>query len=70
MDTKLPMHQCDFCKGYSAHHCLVFMLEKRRATLDKRGCSRVLLTGLSTAFDCLSNELLIVKIETYGFDYM
>ena len=26
------------------------------------------LTGLSEAFDCLSHELLIAKLDAYGFD--
>ena len=70
MDIKLSIHQCGFRKGYSAQHCLVVMLEKWRATLDKRGSCGVLLTDLSKAFDCLSHELLIAKFNAYGFDYM
>ena len=69
MDSKLSILQCGFRKGYSAQHCLVVMLEKWRATLDRKGFCGVLLTDLSKAFDCLSHELLIAKIDAYGFDY-
>ena len=70
MDTKLSIHQCGFRKRCSAQHCLVVILDKWRRTFDKRGCSGVLLTNLSKTFDCLSHDLLIAKIEAYGFDYM
>ena len=45
------------------------MLEKWRASLDKGGCSGVLLTDLSKSFDCLAHVLLIEKVEAYSFDY-
>ena len=35
MDKKLSKRQCAFRKGYSAQHCLLVMLEKWRATVDK-----------------------------------
>ena len=69
MDKKLSKQQCGFRKGHSAQHCLLVMLEKWRASLDNGGCSGVLLTDLSKAFDCLAHDLLIAKMAAYGFDY-
>ena len=68
MDKKLSKHLCGFRKGYSAQHCLLVMLEKWRVSLDNGGCSGVLLTDLSKAFDCLAHDLLIAKMAAYGFD--
>ena len=37
--------------------------------LDKCQNAGALLTDLSKAFDCLNHELLVAKLEAYGFDY-
>ena len=44
------------------------MLEKWKKALDKHYVAGGLLTDLSKAFDCLNHDLLMAKLEAYGFD--
>ena len=69
MDSKLSMHLCGFRKNLSAQNCLLAMLEKWRYCLDNKGSCGVILTDLSKAFDCLIHDLMIAKLNAYGFDY-
>ena len=69
MNPKLSMYECGFRKNMSAQNCLLFMLEKWRKCLDNKGSTGVILTDLSKAFDCLIHDLLIAKLNAYGFDY-
>ena len=43
------------------------MLEKWKSAVDNKKMFGAPLTGLSKAFDCLSRNLLIAKLNAYGF---
>ena len=46
------------------------MIEEMKKSLDKGDVTGALLTDLSKAFDCISHDLLIAKLQlhAYGFD--
>ena len=67
MDPLLSKYQYGFRKGYSAQHCLLAMLEKWKNAVDKGKVFGALLTDLSKAFDSFSHDLLIAKLNAYGF---
>ena len=46
------------------------MLERFKKALDNKNKFGALLTDLSKAFDCLNHDLLVAKLDAYGFDYM
>ena len=60
--------QCGFRKGFSAQHCLIVMIEKWKKSIDQRKNAGALITDLCIAFDCISHNLLIAKLEAYGVD--
>ena len=68
IDPLLSKYQCGFRKSFSAQHCLLAMLEKWKNAVDKGKVFGALLTDLSKAFDCLPHELIIAKLNAYGFN--
>ena len=67
-DNFLSKYHCGFCKQFNAQHCLVSMIEKWKKRVDYDGTFVALMTDLSKVFDCLHRELLIAKLDSYGFD--
>ena len=60
-EARFSKFQCGFCKGYSAQHCLLAMVEKQKAAVGNGGVFVALLTDLSKAFDCIPHDLIIAK---------
>ena len=68
MTKYLSPYLCGFRKGYSSQYCLLAIIDSWNKALDKGHVAGALLTDLSKAFDCINHELLIAKLDAYGFD--
>ena len=62
----ISQKQRGFRKRYSAHHCLMVMLEKFRESRDKGEEFGAFFTDLSKALNCMDHNLLITKLSWYG----
>ena len=65
---KISKNQCDFRKGFNTQHILLAMIEKMKESRDDKQFCATILTDLSKAFDCICYDLLIAKLNVYGFD--
>ena len=63
IDKYLSPFLCGLRKGFSTQH-------RWKKAIDSGKLAGALLTDLSNAFDCLNHELLIAKLEAYGFDQL
>ena len=58
---------CAFLKSHSPQHALMRLVEQCQKSLGNEGIIVMVLMDLSKAFDYTSCELLIAKLEAYGF---
>ena len=49
--------------------CLLYVVENWQESLDEVGYYGALLTYLSKVFDCIMHDLLIAKLQAYGFHH-
>ena len=67
MENCFSKSQYGFRKGYNTQQCLIALIEKWKSATDQGKSFGALLTDLSRAFDCLPHELLLAKLQAYGF---
>ena len=67
MENILSNSQYVFRKSFNAQQCLIGITEKAKRIMDKGGYFSALLTDLSKAFDYLPHDLIIAKLDVYGF---
>ena len=56
-----------FREGYSTQHFLLRVIESWRRTLDSSGIVGTILMDLSKAYGCIPHDLLVARLEAYGF---
>ena len=66
-ESSLSKYQCGFRKELSAERFLLSVLEKWKSAVDNRKMFGALRTDLSKAFDRLSHDHLVAKLNAYGF---
>ena len=67
-DKIFSKNQFGFHKGFNTQHILLAMIEKMKALRDYKQFCAAIPTDLSKAFDCICYDLLVARLNEYGFD--
>ena len=68
IEHKVSQYLCGFRKGYNTQYALLRLGNKLSTSLDKKEKIGIVMMDLSKAFDCMSHDLIIAKLNAYGFD--
>ena len=68
LEKYLSPQLCGYRTGFSTQHALLSLIENLKMSLDKHSFGGAVLMDLSKAFDTINHELLIAKLEAYGFN--
>ena len=68
VEKHLSPYLCGYRKGFNCQYALLAMVEKWKLSLDNHGFAGGILMDLSKAFDTINHQLLIAKLNAYGFN--
>ena len=68
MNIILSKYITSYRKGHSTQHVLIRLIEEWKTRLDNGKYVGAVIMDLSKAFDCISHDLLIAKMNAYKFD--
>ena len=58
---------CGYRKDFSTQTALFYFIKKWTFMLDKKGYVGTILTGISKAFNTINYDILVAKLNPYGF---
>ncbi|XP_047144598.1 uncharacterized protein LOC124818117 [Hydra vulgaris] len=67
MEPKFDKLLCGFRRGYSTQHTLIFLLNELHECINNGSIVGTLLMDLSKAYDFIPHDIVISKLEAYGF---